>query len=66
MLMSKTNKKNDKMNRPCEPIIDFIKVGVRGLHYMDMLAWCVVADVFWNVLGNRIALNHWGQNGAGE
>ena len=31
---------------------------------MDMLAGCVVADVFWNVLANEIASNHWGQNGA--
>ena len=33
---------------------------------MDMLAWCVVADVFWNVLANKIASNHRGQNGAGD
>ena len=33
---------------------------------MDMLARCVVADVFWNILANKIASNHWGKNGAGN
>ena len=35
MLMSKKMK---NLNRPCEPIIHYIKLGVRGLRYKDMKA----------------------------
>ena len=52
------------MYRPCEPIIHYIKVGVRGsaLHgYASMMRRCP-----WNVLANKIASNNWGQNGAGN
>ena len=54
------------MYRPCEPIIHYIKVGVRGsaLHgYASMKRRCLCP---WNVLANKMASNNWGQNGAGN
>ena len=54
------------MYRPCEPIIHYIKVCIRGsaLHgYVSMMRRCCY---FWNVLANKIASNHWGQNSAGN
>ena len=54
------------MYRPCEPIIHYIKVGVRGSALHGYASMMRRRRCLWNVLANKIASNNWGKNGAGN
>ena len=54
------------MYRPCEPIIHYIKVGVRGSALHGYASMMRRRRCLWNVLANKIASNNWGKNVAGN